>query len=130
MSFAVRHIAHVEVYVQDIEASARWYDKVLGLKEIHRWDPEPLMIGAGDTKLSLFKAAEGAKRSSFDRANSSMRWHRVAWLTDEEGFARAQEHLTGLGIPFRGPLDHVITKSICFKDPDNHRLEITYFKPT
>jgi len=86
------------------------------------------MIGVGDTKLALFKAAEGVRRSSFDRSNSSMRWHRVAWLTDEESFARAQKHLQNLGIPFRGPIDHTISKSVYFKDPDGHRLEIIHLK--
>jgi len=35
----------VEVFVGDLEAAAKWYKDVLGLTEIARWDPEPLMAG-------------------------------------------------------------------------------------
>ncbi len=55
MSFAVRQIDHVEVFVSDITAAAQWYEDVLGLKEMARWEPEPVMIGAGGTKLALFR---------------------------------------------------------------------------
>src|SRR5215831_1258160 len=55
MSFAVKVIDHVEVFVGDLEVAAKWYEDVLGLTEITRWDPEPLMIGAGATKLALFR---------------------------------------------------------------------------
>jgi catechol 2,3-dioxygenase-like lactoylglutathione lyase family enzyme len=50
MSFAVKAIDHVEVFVGDIAAAAKWYEDVLGLRELARWDPEPVMMGAGGTK--------------------------------------------------------------------------------
>ena len=33
MSFAVKAIDHVEVFVSDIAVAAKWYEDVLGLKE-------------------------------------------------------------------------------------------------
>jgi catechol 2,3-dioxygenase-like lactoylglutathione lyase family enzyme len=86
-SFSVRQLDHVEVFVSDIAQAKEWYERVLGLKETERWDPEPVMIGAGGTKLALFRGEkkQGAKG---ERAG----WHRVAWLTDQKGFAAAQEH--------------------------------------
>jgi catechol 2,3-dioxygenase-like lactoylglutathione lyase family enzyme len=122
MSFSVQRIDHVEVFVREIEASARWYGQVLGLKEICRWEPEPVMIGVGETKLALFRAEGGAKRQT-----EGLRWHRVAWHTDAAGFAAAQQHLTALGIPYEGPRNHRTAQSIYFQDPDGHPLEITYY---
>ena len=52
MSFQVESIDHVEVFVRDREAAVAWYADVLGLKEVARWDPEPIMIGAGGSKLN------------------------------------------------------------------------------
>jgi catechol 2,3-dioxygenase-like lactoylglutathione lyase family enzyme len=124
MPFAVESIDHVEVFVRSIPEAIRWYGEVLGLKEVQRWDPEPVMIGAGRTKLALFQAPSGAKATP-EKESPPLRWHRVAWLTDGAGFAAAQEHLTALGIPFRGPIDHKPTRSIYFHDPDGHPLEIT-----
>jgi catechol 2,3-dioxygenase-like lactoylglutathione lyase family enzyme len=122
MSFAVEEIDHVEVFVRDIEAAARWYFQVLDLREVARWNPEPVMIGSGKTKLALFRAGSDASQKA-----SGFHWHRVAWRTDRAGFEAAQRHLTELGIQFPGPIDHRLAHSIYFEDPDSNLLEITYY---
>jgi len=124
MPFHVQSIDHVEVFVRDIPAAIRWYGEVLGLRESQRWDPEPVMIGAGSTKLALFQAPSKSMPAS-EKEAPALRWHRVAWLTDTAGMEAAQAHLKSLGIPFRGPVDHGPTCSIYFHDPDGHPLEIT-----
>ncbi len=123
MSYTVERIDHVEVFVRDIEQAAKWYADVLGLHEVMRWDPEPVMIAAGGTKLALFRAAH--ERQPTDEG--SPHWHRVAWHTDRAGFATAQQHLKSKGIAFRGPVDHGKAKSIYFQDPDGNPLEITCY---
>ncbi len=122
-TFGVDRIDHVEVFVQDIDAAARWYADVLGLAEVARWDPEPVMIGAGETCLALFRAAPGEPARA-DRSNTRG-WHRVAWAASPRGFEEAQRHLSSRGIKFRGPIDHGIAWSIYFADPDHNLLEIT-----
>jgi catechol-2,3-dioxygenase len=129
--FRATHIDHVEVYVSDIAAAAKWYGDVFGLKEIVRWDPEPVMIGSGNNKLALFKAHaprdDRSKRAHVEQKDAP-HWHRVAWHSDAGGFAEAQQHLRSLGIEFRGPIDHRLAESIYFNDPDGNPLEITYYK--
>ena len=123
MSLTVERIDHVEVFVRDIASACAWYADVLGLKEVGRWNPEPVMIGAGGTKLALFQAPKPVNQ----REPPALRWHRVAWLTDEAGFEAAQQHLTAHRVAFRGPIDHQTARSIYFEDPDGHLLEITYY---
>ena len=127
MPFAVDRIDHVEVFVRDLEASAAWYAEVLGLREVGRWDPHPVMIGAGGTKLALFRADAGAAAPLPSSPGSSLRWRRVAWLTSREGLESAQAHLTRCGVKFDGPIDHGSALSIYFCDLDGHALEITCY---
>ena len=127
MAFAVDQIDHVEVFVRDIDAAVRWYAHVLGLRELHRWDPEPIMIGAGETKLALFRADSDAP-SNPDRKDRSPRWRRVAWRTTAAGFIAAQQHLRERGVTFSGPIDHDVAESIYFRDPDDNALEITRYR--
>ena len=85
MSLAVKAIDHVEVFVSDIAVAAKWYEDVLGLKEMTRWEPEPVMIGAGATKLALFRS-NSARGPSAGPLRISEGWRRVAWLRDKAGF--------------------------------------------
>lgn len=127
MPFVVNRIDHVEVYVRNIDAAIEWYGTVLGLKEVYRSDPQPVMIGAGGTKLALFKAKHGVPNNSDDDAAPPIRWRRVAWLVPCDRFAAAQEHLRASGVSFEGPIDHDGIPSIYFNDPDGNPLEITCY---
>ena len=128
MSFTVDRVDHVEVFVRDIEAAVRWYDEVLGLKVIHRFEPpHPVMIGAGGTMLALFQAKPGGQDWERLSTGNPVDWLRVAWHTDKPGFDAAQAHLKQQGVTYDGPIDHNISKSIYFADPDGHPLEITYY---
>ena len=128
MSFSVQQIDHVEVFVRDLDAAAKWYCDVLGLTLIHRWNPEPIFLGVGGTALALFlSSGPNRARRTEPSAESATGWHRVAWRTTKDGFDAAQRHLKDRGIAFRGPIDHDIAWSIYFTDPDGNPLEITYY---
>jgi catechol 2,3-dioxygenase-like lactoylglutathione lyase family enzyme len=127
VNFAVERIDHVEVFVRDLEASVRWYERVLGLREVSRWDPAPVMIGAGDTMLALFKAADDAAPSPPASVRSPRRWRLVAWRVAADAFDDALAHLQAEHVPFEGPVDHSISHSVYFNDPDGHPLEITCY---
>jgi len=130
MAFRVKHVDHVELLVPDIRKTEAWYTNVLGLKRVHVWDPEPIMIGAGKTKLALFTSRRPKGRTP--RSTKSHRvgygYLRVAFLTSTKGFEKAQRRLKKLGIPFRGPIDHDLTYSIYFQDLNGLPLEITHDK--
>ena len=133
MAFRVKHIDHVELLVRDIGKTEAWYGKVLGLKRVQAWDPEPVMIGAGKTMLALFTSsrARGRMPGKNRKKNGhrvSFGYLRVAFLTDKKGFKLAQKRLEKLGIPFRGPIDHDISFSIYFQDLNGLPLEITHDK--
>jgi catechol 2,3-dioxygenase-like lactoylglutathione lyase family enzyme len=134
MAYRVKHIDHVELLVPDIRKTEAWYRKVLGMKRVHAWDPEPVMIGAGKTKLALFTAPGRRPKGKRPRGKGkdghrvSYGYLRVAFLTSTKGFERAQRRLKRLRIPFRGPIDHDLAYSIYFQDLNGLPLEITHDK--
>ena len=131
MPFRVKHIDHVELLVPDIGKTESWYRKVLGLKRVQAWDPEPVMIGAGDTMLALFTSPRVKRRLPGKKKSGhrvSYGYLRVAFLTDRAGFKKAQQRLKKLGIAYRGPVDHDTTFSIYFQDLNGLPLEITHPK--
>ncbi|MCH7813870.1 MAG: VOC family protein [Planctomycetes bacterium] len=129
MAFSVEQVDHVEVLVRDLEASARWYGRVLGLREIRRWEPHPVMIGAGGTMLALFRADRTASAGVASKSADPLRWRRVAWRTSPEGLEAARAHLEQCEVAFEGPIDHGGAHSLYFCDLDGHPLEITCYDP-
>lgn len=134
-AFRVLQIDHVELFVPDRYAAARWYEQVLGLRivpESKQWadDGGPLMISSdeGSTKLALF---EGQPTSALPTAA----FRRVAFRVTAQGFADFLRRLPELALldsreqPLtpRSVVDHQQAYSIYFSDPDGHLLEVTTY---
>lgn len=133
-SFAVDGIDHVELYVSDWDEAAAWYDRVLGLtpdESFAEWSERnvgPLVLSAGDggAKLALFE------RSSATRGDE-VSPHRVAFRTDADGFLSFLDRLADLDLSDRDgepvsradAVDHELSYSLYFTDPDGNRLELT-----
>ena len=90
-SFKVEQIDHVELFVPDRYAAARWYEETLGLRilpDYEHWAGPggPLMISSdgGDTKLALFEGeARGQRRTAGH--------HRVAFRIKWSGISSVPE---------------------------------------
>jgi catechol 2,3-dioxygenase-like lactoylglutathione lyase family enzyme len=134
-AFRVLQIDHVELFVPDRYAAARWYERVLGLQvvpECEQWadDGGPLMISSdeGNTKLALF---EGRPASALPTAS----FRRVAFRVTAQGFAEFLRRLPELALldsrdqPLtpQSVVDHQQAYSIYFSDPDGHLLEVTTY---
>jgi catechol 2,3-dioxygenase-like lactoylglutathione lyase family enzyme len=118
-------IDHVAMGVRDIERSAKWYVEVLGFERLHEgaWNGVPTFIGKGNTGIALFPATHEATRSS----HREIRMLHLAFRADRENFLAAQQELKKRGIKFEFQ-DHEISRSIYFRDPDGHQLEITTYE--
>lgn len=132
--FKVLQIDHVELFVPEPYAAARWYEQVLGLQIVRAceaWaiDGGPLMISSddGSTKLALF---EGQPTPSAQTAA----FGRVAFRVTGDGFAEFLKRLPeltltgGQGQPVtaRSVVDHRQAFSIYFDDPYGHQQVTTY----
>ncbi len=127
ISLRIDQLDHVEVFVRNIDAAVAWYDRILGLKVVRRWDPAPVMIGAGGSMIALFQARRDGPNNGDDDAQPAIRWRRVAWRVAPEEFEAAQLHLKQCHVEFTGPIDHDGPLSIYFNDLDGNPLEITCY---
>jgi catechol 2,3-dioxygenase-like lactoylglutathione lyase family enzyme len=125
--FRVEQIDHVALTVRDVEGSASWYERVLGLERRFEeaWGGTPLMVCAGSTCLALFPATTDNPLPRPEHDTIAMR--HVAFRVSREGFQQAQERFRELGLPFSFE-DHTVSHSVYIADPDGHRLEVTTYE--
>jgi catechol 2,3-dioxygenase-like lactoylglutathione lyase family enzyme len=129
-------IDHVALAVSNVKRSAQWYIDVLGFERRYQdmWDGVPTFIGKGTTAIALFPADSDARsirqRTNSPRRTSSrhdIRMLHLAFRASRENFLGAQDELKRRGIKFEFQ-DHEISRSIYFRDPDGHELEITTYE--
>ena len=113
-------IDHVHVHVADRAAALPWYASVLGLApipELAFWaaDGGPLTLAnrSGTIHLALFEGGTGQCRSTIAFAASAAEF--LAWRTHLEAV---------LGQPVAA-VDHQVSWSMYFGDPDTNPFEIT-----
>lgn len=125
--FKLDHLDHVALNVRDLEHSAEWYQKVLGLTRRYGqvWQV-PVVLCAGVTCVALFPAANPDMPSSSEQRNVGALRH-VAFRVDRANFDRARADLNKAGIEFDFE-DHEIAQSIYFRDPDGHVIELTTYE--
>ncbi len=136
IKFKVQQIDHVEVFVPDRFAAAKWYEKVLGLSVLEQhlsWADHPrgpLMISSdgGNTMIALFT---GKPQGS----EPVIGLKRLAFRVSGEGFLRFLTLLSDIELldhdgkmvtPDR-VVDHNKSYSIYFDDPYGNPLEITTY---
>ena len=124
--FELEGVDHVAIAVRDVQASARWYRDVLGLKRIHEevWGDHPIMVAAGNTAIALFPVSLPAQPRP---GRDTLAMRHFAFRASASQFKLAQSRLKELGIAFTFQ-DHTIAHSIYFDDPDGHQVEITCYE--
>ena len=124
MAPKLERVDHLHVFVADRPAAEQWYARVLGLRRLaslERWaaDGGPLTLGnASDTiHIALFERPAGAKSRST-----------IALGTSAEGLLAWQRHLAAELVKAPVRVDHEVSWSIYFEDPDGNPYEITTYE--
>jgi catechol 2,3-dioxygenase-like lactoylglutathione lyase family enzyme len=132
----IRKIHHVAYRCKDAKETVDWYGKHLGMKFVlaiaedqvpSTHEPDPYMhvfLDAGNGNVLAF--FEIPKSPMMGRDNNTPAW--VQHIAFEVGTVKELEEtkarLEAAGIPVVGITDHTIFKSIYFRDPSGHRLEL------
>ncbi|MCB0374585.1 MAG: VOC family protein [Sinomicrobium sp.] len=122
--FEIAFLDHVAIRVKDLEVSAAWYEKALGLKRLQlpEWGAFPIFMLSGKTGIALFPAAPDATGTA--SVSKNVRIDHFAFNVHREHFENAKKHYETLGIAYDFQ-EHCYFHSIYTKDPDGHTVELT-----
>ena len=118
-----RKLGHVVLNVRDAQKSREFYTRALGLKVAYETDDHRavfLSVGTQHHDLALFQHATG---ESPDSTQPGL--HHTAWqLGSFEELQAAYRDLQSAGIEVDSVIEHNVTRSIYFHDPDGNRVEL------
>jgi catechol-2,3-dioxygenase len=120
---ALTGVDHVHVLVRDRAAAVVWYRDVMGLAPM----PELAVWQADGGPLTLADASGRVHIALFERAPVADNKTVIALGADAAAFVQWREHLTrSLG---KAPtvVDHDLSLSLYFNDPDGNPYEITTY---
>ena len=128
--FSVDDIDHIEVFVRDRIKAAKWYEHVFGLipiTELGIWSKiGPLFIGNKDRSVKI-ALINGTKEN-----DGSI--NRMAFRASGEKFVDFINRLDSMDVFYlkhktakEDLVDHDISYSIYFDDPDGNKLEVTCY---
>jgi catechol 2,3-dioxygenase len=118
-------LGHVVLKVRDLQRSRKFYTEVLGMDVMM----EVAAIGGvflannrrDHHEIALFELGQEAEGLRVKQIGLS---HIAFRLRNEEELRAAYEELKEKGVPISFTVDHGVTKSVYFRDPDGHELEV------
>ncbi len=122
--FKIEFLDHVAIRVKDILASARWYEKVLGLKtyRLPEWGEFPIFMLSNKTGIALFPAKTDDVK--LEATSQNVKIDHLAFNVTGENFEKAKKRFDELGLEYEFQ-DHFYFHSIYTKDLDGHTVELT-----
>ena len=123
----IEFLDHVAIRVVDMEASAIWYEKVLGLKryQLPEWGDFPIFSLSGKSGIALFPA--NTTDTKLEPTSKNVKIDHFAFNVTSENFEKAKKRYTELNLEFHIQ-DHHYFDSIYTKDLDGHTVELTTIK--
>lgn len=123
----INFLDHVAIRVKDMNVSAEWYEKVLGLKkyQLPEWGEFPIFMLSGKSGVALFPA--NPRDPVADLKSRNVRIEHFAFNVNRESYEQARKHYAELELEYREQ-DHHYFDSIYTEDPDGHTVELTTIK--
>ena len=116
-------VGHLVLNVRDVEASERFYTEILGFEvAIKRPNAVFLTCGTVHHDLALFEAPVDATRGELGLN------HFAVQIGGLEDLKETYQLLKEQGVAIDKTVDHGMTGSVYFSDPDGNKIEFFYDK--
>lgn len=128
----ITRMNHAVLYVRDAHRSVRWYEDVLGFKEIVHDDLNRFAFlrapgSANHHDLALFSIGAGAGPSSAGRSTVGL--YHLAWEVSTLADLQSMRHRLESAGALVGASDHGVNKSLYARDPDGIEFEVMWLTP-
>ena len=118
-----RKLGHVVLKVRDARKSKEFYMKTLGLQvasEDLTRGAVFLSFGVEHHDLAVFQMASGETPGAHQPG-----MHHMAWQVGSfDELRAAYRELLEMGVPVEATIEHNVTRSVYFPDPDGNRVEL------
>jgi len=114
----------VELAVADLDRSAGYYGREVGLELLRREDGRA-SLGAGGAELLGLVEEPGARPAG----RHTGLYHFALRLPERADLARWLAHAARDRVPLLGMSDHFVSEAIYLTDPDGHGIEIYHDRP-
>jgi catechol 2,3-dioxygenase-like lactoylglutathione lyase family enzyme len=133
---AIERIHHVAYRCKDAKQTVQWYREHLGMEFVlaiaedkvpstHAPDPYMhLFMDAGGGNILAFFEVPNSPPMGRDENTPDWVQHIAFKVGSMDELLAAKARLQAAGIEVIGPTEHTIFKSIYFRDPNGHRLEL------
>lgn len=119
-----RKVGHVVLQVKDIERAERFYTEVLGFEVVTRLKrPRGVFFSLGVQHHDL-AVLEVPMDTDPDKAKQPGLHHVALQVGDFDELKECYRTLRAHDVTITGTIDHMITKSIYFLDPDGNGFEL------
>ena len=115
------HIGQVSLTVRDLERSGRFYQDVLGFKEVSAG----MLSAGGRTLIELHERADAIPRPR----RSSGLYHFAILVPSRAALGRSLRRLADQRWPITGAADHLVSEALYLNDPDGLGIEIYRDRP-
>ncbi len=119
-----KRIGHLVLNVRDVEASETFYTELLGF-EIAKKSPKRTFLTCGRIHhdLALFEVSEDETSGQPSPVGLN---HFAVQIEDLDELKEVYESLKAHDVTIVGTVDHGMTGSVYFLDPDGNRVEFFY----
>lgn len=119
----VQSLGHVVLKVSDQDQSEKFYHNVLGLPIVARFESRRMSFFSLGNHHDFAIAAIGNDASSPDEKGIGLQHVAFKIGNKVDELKTAKQELEAAGVEVT-PVDHGVTKSLYFHDPDGNRLEV------